>query len=227
MFRIAAAHASRAAWSNVNMADVNQKMRRLGWRAIREAHRHDPSDAELAQFQEQIGGPLPADYLQFLRRYGQAGFDNGARFPIPQPSPFGARGTLDRVYGFSDEEGQSVVDKTMMVYAGRIPDQTIPIGEDPGGNLILLGFADPVKNQIWFWNHHDELAGQVEEMRDELEDAGIDTLDMDDDGVTREWIARHPHDERLPTSFYGMSKLADSFDEFIDALDPHPDYDSG
>ncbi len=208
------------------MPTADEIMQRLGWRPIRARHRHDPSEAELDDFERQIGGSLPADYRRFLQRYGQGGFDRGARFAIREACPYGRLATLDRVYGFPDEAGQGVVDKTMSVYAGRIPDETIPIGEDPGGNLVVLGFRGEARNHVWFWDHqHVELAGRLEQMEQELKAAGVDTSQLNDEAMIHHWELLHPGKLGKPAGYNSLYAVADSFTGFIDSLQPHPDYD--
>lgn len=39
-------------------------------------------------------------------------------------------------------------------YKGRIPNHLLPIGSDPGGNLICISVADMTWGQVFF-AHHD------------------------------------------------------------------------
>lgn len=42
------------------------------------------------------------------------------------------------------------------IYEFRLPEGFIPIGDDPGGNAILLGTTEPYYDHIYFWDHENE-----------------------------------------------------------------------
>src|SRR5690625_7710141 len=69
----------------------------------------------------------------------------------------------------SEEEGPTVMNyfysiggtyNNIEVYLdildSRLPKGFIAIGDDPGGNAILLGISGPHYDQIYFWDHENE-----------------------------------------------------------------------
>ena len=134
------------------MASFDDTMRRLGAFPILPATRRDPTPADLAAFEEQIGGRLPDDYREFLLKHGRMGLSTQPRFRLAEPSPLGETGSVSELLGFSTRPEHSIVGLTMDTYAGRIPDPTIPIARDPGGNLVLLGFEGPYARKVYYWD---------------------------------------------------------------------------
>src|SRR5690625_4608174 len=57
-------------------------------------------------------------------------------------------GIGDMYYNFEDE---------IDAYEYRLPDGFVPIGNDPGGNAILLGTKEPHYDHIFFWDHEQEV----------------------------------------------------------------------
>ncbi|HSI45112.1 MAG TPA: SMI1/KNR4 family protein [Methylophilus sp.] len=98
--------------------------------------------------EQEFSFQLPDDYALFLSKYN-GGLPRNCNFAIPtigQSSvAFFGLGTLE------DYKNISFVQKQ---YSTRISDEFLCIGDDGGGNLILLDR----KGSIWFWNH--ELEGE-------------------------------------------------------------------
>ena len=44
----------------------------------------------------------------------------------------------------------------LKVYGGRIPDELIPIGCDPAGNVIALAIKGKHRGAVFFWDHEAE-----------------------------------------------------------------------
>lgn len=42
------------------------------------------------------------------------------------------------------------------IYEDRLPRAFLPIGNDPGGNVICLGVSEPHYEAIYFWDHEEE-----------------------------------------------------------------------
>lgn len=53
--------------------------------------------------------------------------------------------------GEHDELGRNIE-----LLDGRLPNGFIPIGDDPGGNLICLGTNETYYDKIYFWDHEEE-----------------------------------------------------------------------
>ncbi|AIC93163.1 SMI1/KNR4 family protein [Shouchella lehensis] len=42
------------------------------------------------------------------------------------------------------------------IYEDRLPKGFIPIGDDPGGNVICLATLSPENGSLFFWDHEEE-----------------------------------------------------------------------
>jgi len=205
------------------MSKMEEIMVKLKFYPVKPATRRDPADADLAQFEGTIGGELPADYRLFLKKFGRSGLELGARFEIRDPCPCGQSGRVLQFYGFSTIPTEDIVYKTMETYAGRIPDETIPIADDPGGNLILLGFEGAATDKVWFWDHeHRELdAGEFEKIIADIEAKGVDASALDEHEIIRQWEQLFPEKRKKPARYGNMYAIADSFMEFLGLLHPN------
>jgi hypothetical protein len=113
-----------------------------------------PLDPEaIREAERQIGVPLPQAYKQFLLKY------NGGR---PEPAAFRITwsgqewaddwsvDTVHMLLGLRPgDEADFLTD--FESYQGRIPNDTVPIGYDPGGNLLLLGVRGRNTGKVFFW----------------------------------------------------------------------------
>lgn len=203
------------------MSQIDDIIASLNCYPIRPAFRRNPSESELERFEQLLGGRLPSDYRAFLSRYGQTMMGRGARFEILEPNPWGRTASVDQFFGFSTDQSEDIVHLTMETYSGRIPDETLPIGSDAGGNLILLGFDGPVTDHVFFWDHeHREIGDRLEQMAAAVEAKGVDTSSLDDEALIRHWERLFPDQLTKPIGYGNMYKVADSFKTFIESLRP-------
>ncbi|MET0237357.1 MAG: SMI1/KNR4 family protein [Kibdelosporangium sp.] len=107
-----------------------------------------PGDAELDQLESDLGGRLPSVYRRFLKECGGIGLTGGAVFP----SPGTPGGRINAFYGLGGDSWWDVRARTFDTYAGRIPDETVPIGESEG-DLVLIGFDGGRRGQVFTWFH--------------------------------------------------------------------------
>jgi len=123
-------------------------------------HTLGPIDpAAIPRAEREIGAPFPEEYKRFLLKY------NGGR---PQPADFlihwGGQdwadqypvGVVDVFLGFRSGE-QTDFFHRLEVYRERIPADTIPIADDPGGSLLLLGVRGSNTGRVFFWAHDYEV----------------------------------------------------------------------
>lgn len=109
------------------------------------------SHQELEKFELQYNIILPSKYKNFLLK------TNGGQ---PEPNIFlisdeqGASG-VNGLFGIYTG-GYEDVEKRMEIFKGRLPNGFIPIGDDPGGNLICLGINKKYYEKIYFWDHEEE-----------------------------------------------------------------------
>jgi hypothetical protein len=118
------------------------------------------TEDEIAEFEDKHNLLLPTDYKEFLLQH------NGGRpepnmFPI-RDFPYDTHGLMGWFYGIDDDFDLSLAEN-IETHTGRIPDDLIPIGHDPGGNLICLGVAGQAEGKVFFWYHGDEVEIRAEE----------------------------------------------------------------
>ena len=116
------------------------------------------SEDLIVEKEKSLGFSLPNDYRDFLKLY------NGG---IPEKLFFSFKGTkedsslVDRLFGFIENEYRNIIEYHRS-YKKRIPSNALPIGIDPGGNLILLSVSGPDYGKVYFWDHDWEVEdGQI------------------------------------------------------------------
>ena len=65
---------------------------------------------------------------------------------------------MDCFLAINDERSSDFV-SDYQTYKGRVPSDTVPIGYDPGGNLLLLGIGSRNYGQVFFWMQSYEKDG--------------------------------------------------------------------
>ena len=111
-----------------------------------------PDDGELDRLEEELGGRLPNVYRRFLKEYGGIGLEGGAVFPSPGLPDHRSAGRISAFYGLGGDRDWDLRTRAFDTYAGRIPDETIPIGESEG-DLVLLGFEGSRRGRVYSWFH--------------------------------------------------------------------------
>lgn len=110
--------------------------------------KENDGDNGLSVLEKRLGKTLPDAYRKFLISY------NGA---TASPSDF------ESIW-FDDQGGKELivaslhylfggaeVGKTLDIVHSRTPPKMLPIGQDPGGNLILLSVAGDTPSGIHYW----------------------------------------------------------------------------
>jgi hypothetical protein len=108
------------------------------------------SSALLATFESRIGATLPNDYRDYLLTHN-GGKPNPCSFKVGRDSS-----RLHHVYGLHSGPAYCRLDRKYNMLRGRIPENTIPIADDPGGNKVCIVIHGTQKGQIYFWNHELE-----------------------------------------------------------------------
>jgi hypothetical protein len=107
------------------------------------------SARKVTTFERRFGINLPADYKQFLRS------TNGG---IPAPNCFRVPDRGDALagwlYGIRDErtDGDLEWEQGQATLWDPLPDGFIAIGEDPGGNRLLLATLGEDAGRVFFWD---------------------------------------------------------------------------
>src|SRR5882757_691784 len=186
---------------------VNELSVRIG------LHRHDaPPEEELTRFENSIGAQLPADFRIFLTYCGGQNVLSEPRYEFAEPTPWGKTGRISRFLGLTTEPALDI-ESAAQQYAGRIPDETIPVAADPADNLVLLGVEGMVRDRVMFWDHeHRELSRSTAEMADDLEAAGEDLGHADVDAIIALWRKRFGAGTYAYENVY---PVAATFSEFL------------
>ena len=182
-----------------------------------------PSEADLARLEEDLGGRLPTAYKRFLLTSAPLGIEGGAVFPTDR----GDHGRISTFFGLGGSAERDIRQLTFETYSGRIPDETLPIGENgQNSDLVLLVFDGPRRGWIATWDHeHHELAeGELERKSEDLAASGTDVNTLDDHAVIHAWEHAHAEELGRPPLWGNLRVAAHSFDDFLDLLEPDPDY---
>ncbi len=101
----------------------------------------------LLYFERTIEQRLPADYREFLSRYG---FVHGCGVVFPEyGEPAKPSGGVEVFLGVKSDDGYDIMD-TLEGLSGRLPDHLMPIADSPGG-LICLAMAGIDTEKIFWW----------------------------------------------------------------------------
>jgi SMI1 / KNR4 family (SUKH-1) len=205
--------------SNVAATPFADVLRRWTWQPIDPLTRRDPTESDLQWLEEEIAATLPPEYRLFLRTHGWCRFAEAMIFPLRDPAPWGARAKIASFFGFSSEIRHDLAFLVTEGFADTLPEGTIPIGSDAGGNLVLLGIAGAARDRVWFWDREcrglDEI---IDEMVQDLEAEGQDIVDEDENQILRRWEALFPDRRTRPLGFTNVYGVADSFAAFVESL---------
>lgn len=112
---------------------------------------NDPISESILEIEfKKIDCSLPFCYKKFMLAYNGGitkkkiflyGIDSGS--------------ILERLFGFTKIKHYDFW-YYYTVYANRFPSNCIPIGCDPGGNLILLSVKGEDYGKVYFWDHEME-----------------------------------------------------------------------
>jgi cell wall assembly regulator SMI1 len=132
---------------------------------VRDSFEPKLSHQDIERAEHRLKITLPTDYKEFLLTHNGGRLEPN-RFPI-RSNRSDTHGILNWLFGVREHGQYSLVDEAMR-FQGRVPPDLLPIGEDPGGNLICLAIAGPNRTRIYFWTHEEEV--------DEDETPGYDNV---------------------------------------------------
>jgi hypothetical protein len=103
-------------------------------------------DAGFAALQEELGVDLPAEFVNFVRRYGVHAFETRITFEDGE-----GHDSIQTFLGFTKKNfGAYDIITTINVLGNRLPSGFVPLALDPYGNLVCYR----VENQaLYFWDH--------------------------------------------------------------------------
>jgi hypothetical protein len=93
---------------------------------------------------------LPDDYRNFLAKCN-GGLFTHCVFSIAR---YGKSSVV--FLGLETGKPHNDLEHYWQQYRARIPSSAIPIGFDPGGNLVLMVTSGDLSGSIWFWDHEFE-----------------------------------------------------------------------
>lgn len=129
----------------------------------------DPAtEADIKAFEAEIEASLPDDYKTFLQDVNGGRPERMCFSPQWQGQSYANRyslSTVSELFGLRDDEGLDLRDECEN-FDERIPGQTIPIGRDPGGNLIILVLNKDHLGAVHFWAMEHEVDFEIGEVPD-------------------------------------------------------------
>ncbi len=140
---------------------------------------------QIEQFEVKSGIKLPEKYITFLLHWN-GGYTEPSFFKISKEQGSSVVNVLNGIGDMYDN-----LEKVIDMYEYRLPKGFIPIGDDPGGNVICLGTIEPYHEKIYFWDHENEpenpdgmknmyfLANNIYDFLDKLYDEIPDELTED------------------------------------------------
>ncbi len=104
-------------------------------------------------FESKLNTSLPLAYRNFLLQF------NGGE---PEPNLFKKNVELgylvvNELYGINAREKSNNLEHMLEIYDGRISNNFIAIGGDPGGNQFCIGILGSFAKKIFFWDHEEEV----------------------------------------------------------------------
>lgn len=106
--------------------------------------------AQIEQFEERNNLKLPNKYRLFLLQWN-GGYTEPSQFMISEEQGPSVVNVLNGIGDMYDN-----LDKVIDIYEYRLPEGFIPIGDDPGGNVLCIGTKEPYNENIYFWDHEEE-----------------------------------------------------------------------
>lgn len=203
------------------MSAVTEKLSAL--RICRIFEPANPVDPEIifSELEARFRRPVPADYKSFVPDFGQFGFEQPVRCPLPT-FPMGGAALLDLFFGLDRGHHYFLLAELESYGDGRMPEHLLPIAKDPSDNLFCLSLGSDDYGVVYYWDHeHVELSWErFDEMVDQLDEEGVDTSRLSIGQLILVWEQRHPEELGRPPGYGNLYRAAGSFTDFVLALVP-------
>jgi len=108
------------------------------------------SPKDMEDFETKNNIELTANYKKFLLKWNGGSPDVGV-FIISEEEGLSTMNDFYSIGGTYND-----IEVNLDIHNLRLPEGFIPIGDDPGGNAILLGIAGLHYDHIYFWDHENE-----------------------------------------------------------------------
>ncbi|WBS02565.1 SMI1/KNR4 family protein [Pseudoduganella sp. SL102] len=115
-----------------------------------------PTAENIGEFEKKIGFTLPSDYKEFLLRQN-GGIPDRSLIKIPSLG----KKVVQSLFALVNPVVAYTVDHNLDLYKNRMPQDMLPVANDPAGNLYIMkvGAGGDFGN-IYFWNHELEADGE-------------------------------------------------------------------
>ena len=107
---------------------------------------------EIEEFEIQYNITLPEKYKKFLLQSNGGKPEMNVFFISKDQGSSLVRGLFGLYIG-----GYKDLVQNIEIYDGRLPKGFLPIGDDPGGNLLCVGTDEKYYDNIYFWDHEEEV----------------------------------------------------------------------
>lgn len=197
--------------------EIDAALRRVGFYRLEPDAVLVDRDAAKAQAAA-MGFALPDDYAWFCSAHGAGAFDEHAMLPLPPDCALGPEFRLDILYAVGASADWNPLALASDTYLDRLPRGLLPIGTDPGGNLLLLD--SEYAAGVYAWDHeHRELAdGELDRRVADLRSAGVDTQELDVDQLLLLWEEMFPARVANLSGHGNLYRIAGSFADACAAL---------
>ncbi|MEO8378057.1 MAG: SMI1/KNR4 family protein [Acidobacteriota bacterium] len=113
---------------------------------------------EIGEIESERGRALPGDYRYFVENFPATGLGAYTYFNFNSAE----RGILSVLFGAAPGDAYDFYENGH-AYAESLPDEFVPIGADPGGNLICLSLGEGEYGNVLFWDRErDAFPGSSE-----------------------------------------------------------------
>lgn len=117
---------------------------------------------DVINLEQRINGKLPDGYINFLKRYNGGSPEKFRGFDIKDSRYFLNGSVVESAvsFFFAIDYELKILDiyENIRIFkdGNRVPDEFLPIADDPCGNLILLCYKGKDYGKIYFWDHEEE-----------------------------------------------------------------------
>jgi hypothetical protein len=196
-------------------AEIDAAMARLGFHAIVS---HGPlwsGDAVLVSAAA-LGVSVSDDYVHFATVHGPGAFDVRTVVDLAASTPIGSSFAVDILYAPGSRPDWDPFHLLEATYDGQLPARMLPIGTDPGGDLLLLDR----EGRVLAWDHeHRELSDDaLDAMARDLRATGVEVESYDVGQLILMWEDAHRERVPSPTGHGNLYAVAASFAEFCSSL---------
>ena len=148
------------------------------------------SETVLSELEAHLGSTLPADYRKFITDFSGVCLLSSPMFTFQEVENPNSQDSIEQFYGLLPDAPSWDIAAVYDDYRRRIPSDLLPIGEDPGGNIVCLGIKGERRDKVYFWDNERE--------------------EMPPSPTPTDW----------EPGYYNASFVADSFDVFFFSLQP-------